>query len=278
MPEIYRKQDAHHWPRQGVLLFLLPLPVAATLVVALSRGNGALIFGSGIALGLLVAGAILNRSGLRAEAEFHRRKIATAPRTPRKTLAAVLVAAGTAATSLLAAGQGLWVAGSFAGLAFLGAVLAYGRDPRGAKGDVGGAHGYSVEEIIATVEEAEGKLAAIDAASRGIPNLELTERLQRITSKGREILQTLQDDPGDIRRARKFLVVYLDGARNVTEGYAKTRPDENQAELADNFRKVLETIETVFTEQHEKLQQDDLFDLDVQIEVLTKQLEREGVI
>ncbi len=82
----------------------------------------------------------------------------------------------------------------------------------------------------------------------------------------------------DLRRARKFLNVYLDGAHKVTEGYAKTHARVAAPELDDNFRRVLITIEEVFQEQQQKLLETDITDLDVQIEVLTTQLKREGVI
>ena len=41
---------------------------------------------------------------------------------------------------------------------------------------------------------------------------------------------------------------------------------------------VLETIESVFQEQHQKLLEEDVFDLDVKIEVLNTQLKREGIL
>jgi hypothetical protein len=41
---------------------------------------------------------------------------------------------------------------------------------------------------------------------------------------------------------------------------------------------VLDSIETVFKEQKEKLLEEDLFDLDVQMEVLATQLKNEGVV
>jgi len=41
---------------------------------------------------------------------------------------------------------------------------------------------------------------------------------------------------------------------------------------------VLDSIETVFQEQKDKLLEEDLFDLDVQIEVLAKQLKHEGIV
>jgi hypothetical protein len=48
--------------------------------------------------------------------------------------------------------------------------------------------------------------------------------------------------------------------------------------LEQNFRNVLETIESTFQEQHQKLLEEDLFDLDVKIEVLNTQLKREGIL
>jgi hypothetical protein len=81
-----------------------------------------------------------------------------------------------------------------------------------------------------------------------------------------------------LRRARKFLNVYLDGAQKVTEGYAKTHARVAAPDLDDNFRRVLVTIEEVFQEQQQKLLETDITDLDVQIEVLATQLKREGVI
>ena len=47
--------------------------------------------------------------------------------------------------------------------------------------------------------------------------------------------------------------------------------------LAENFRHVLDTIERVFAEQEDVLKRNETMDLEVQIEVLRTQLEREGV-
>ena len=47
--------------------------------------------------------------------------------------------------------------------------------------------------------------------------------------------------------------------------------------LCGNFRRVLDSIEQVFAQQQAKLLEDDALDLDVQIEVLQKQLQQERV-
>ncbi|NNF17619.1 MAG: 5-bromo-4-chloroindolyl phosphate hydrolysis protein [Gammaproteobacteria bacterium] len=277
MAEPYTRETAGYWASQGVLLFVLPLPLLWVVLTTLINGQSGRLMFSLIALALLWLGAILNRNGLQAERSFRRQKIATAPATPKKTLGAVLVGLGTFVTMTALVGNGL-VVGAIAGaLATFGAILHYGTDPRGSKGVKAATHGFSTAEIVAALSDANDKIAAIDLAGRKIPNTELGQRLQRITAKARDIIAAIEEDPGDLRRARKFLNTYLDGARKVTEGYATTHQNDSGGELESNFRNVLETIETTFSEQHEKLLQDDVFDLDVQIEVLKIQLEKEGV-
>jgi hypothetical protein len=72
-------------------------------------------------------------------------------------------------------------------------------------------------------------------------------------------------------------VTYLDGTRDVVTKYAAQQRDLKDTELAENLRRVLETIEQVFNEQEEILKKDEALDLEVKIEVLETQLKREGV-
>jgi hypothetical protein len=101
--------------------------------------------------------------------------------------------------------------------------------------------------------------------------------MQRITDQARVVLGQLETDPKDLPRARRFLVTYLDGTRDVVAKYAAQQHDLADTPLAENFRRVLTTIEQVFKEQEEVLKQDDKTDLEIQIEVLETQLKREGV-
>ena len=93
----------------------------------------------------------------------------------------------------------------------------------------------------------------------------------------RQTAWLVEENPRDLRRARKFLNVYLTGAQRVSEGYARTHRRAGSEELESDFRDVLSTIENVFEEQRRKLLAKDALDVDVQIEVLARQLEREGV-
>jgi len=158
----------------------------------------------------------------------------------------------------------------------IGAVFTYGTDPSRNAPDMS-AVGVTSEEVLEILDEADQKILAIEAARDRIHNVEMKDRLKKIVTGVREITDIVEDDPRDLRRARKFLRTYLDGAQRVTEGYADTHKYGDDGELENNFRNVLDTIETVIEEQKGKLLENNLTELDVQIEVLQMQLEKEGV-
>ncbi|MEM9056757.1 MAG: 5-bromo-4-chloroindolyl phosphate hydrolysis family protein [Pseudomonadota bacterium] len=278
MPEVYKKPPGPALSTSGLMLYLLALPLLPAIGIALVRGSFPHALSLGAAFALLLAGARCVRKGLAAEKDFERRKIAKPPALPLKSIGAVLVGVATAVTSYFAAHNSPAFAALVGVLATAGSYLAYGADPRRAKLADTGEFGPSTEQVIAQLATAERKIEAIEAANRAIANSELSRRLRNITRLARRIVATIEEDPRDIRRARKFLNVYLDGARSVTEGYAKTHKKSTSEELEANFRNVLATIEDVFTEQQAKLLENNELDLDVQIEVLATQLKREGVV
>ena len=277
MAERYRLPSGEFPSTRGFLMFLLPLPVLAAAIIALARGQLGPLIGDAAGYALFLSGALLLRRGLLTEGDYERRRVAKAP-WPLKTLGSGLIAVATGVTAWLGAGHHPATGGAFGLAALLGCYLTYGFDPRAAK-RLTDRDGVDVtEQVVQALAEAERAIAAIDQAGRDIRNAELNARLRRITQLAREILKLIEEDPRDLRRARKFLNVYLDGAQKVTEGYAKTHTRVAAPELDDNFRRVLVTIEEVFQEQQQKLLETDITDLDVQIEVLTTQLKREGVI
>ena len=275
-PKRFTKNKTAPFPIKGILLFFLPLAVVPATVKAFSHGNlwGIIVNAGGY--GLFLLGAWLLRQGLVAETKYHQEKVTRKP-TPLKLLAAVCIALATGLVSWLGAGHSFLLAIAFGSGAFLGMYLAYGFDPIKDK-MVTGNHGYTTDEVRQTIDEAEVTISSIEQSAREIRNFEFTKRIRRICEIARDILTMLEEDPGDIRRARKFLNIYLDGAQKVTEGYAKTHQHQPSQKLEQNFHNVLETIETVFDEQKDNLLANDVFDLDVQMEVLATQLRKEGVL
>jgi 5-bromo-4-chloroindolyl phosphate hydrolysis protein len=262
------------WSPRGLLLYLLPLPLLPALAVSLLRGDFARIVGDLAALGACWGAAVLTRAGLRAEALYRHRRIARRP-PPRRLAAAALLGAGVAVGAHLAVGHdwplaALLGAGSVAGFA-----LAYGIDPLRAKRVPAGL-GIPSEDVLRTLEEADARIARIEATSRRIGDVDLSARLGRIAQAARSVVDLLEEDPRDLRRARRFLQVYLSGTEQVTERYARKRSAPAAAELDGRFRSVLQTVEQVFEDQRRHLLEDDTLDLDVQIEVLSRQLALEA--
>jgi len=262
---------------KGLLLYFLPLAAIPATVIAFGKGHLLGIFANGGSYALYLLAAILLRRGLVEEAKYHNKRISKPPKWSFKTYAAILVAIATTLIARLGANYTVLVSIAFGAGSLLGMYLTYGFDPRQEKMLAGG-HGYSAAEVTETINTAEQIIAEIEHVNHRIHNIEFNNRIVRICDSARDVLEIIEQDPGDIRRARKFLNVYLDGARRVSEGYANTHEEMESDELEQNFRNVLLSIEKVFIEQKQILLENDFFDLDVQIEVLTAQLKREGIL
>jgi hypothetical protein len=270
-------------------LRILPITLVLPIAVSLAGGQPRQALSGVVAVALLLAASGLMRRGLAQAAAYEARSIAKAPR-PLKTIASLGVAASAFVFAQwgtdgglfgLGSGAGVLESGLFGLLGFIGSWLAYGPDPRRDKGvaaELAARSGLRTETVIAAIAEAEAKLDDIESAGAGLHSVELKARLRRIVDQGRLILQQLEHDPRDLSRARRFLVTYLDGTRDVVRKYVAQQRDVAETPLGESFRRVLTTIEQVFLEQEEVLKRHDALDLDVQIEVLETQLKREGVV
>lgn len=264
---------------RGWLLYLLPLPLLPATVVALASGHTVAALARAAAFALAMLAATLIRKGIRLDQEGKQRRF----KRRASTIPYRMIGAGVITLSMFILAYwgifndyGLIESVLFALATLLGTYLYYDFDPARKDPEVA-AVGITTEELIELLDEAEDRIASIERASKEIKNVEFKDRLRRIVREARAILDTIEEDPTDARRARKFLKVYLDGAKQVTEGYAKAHRNDANPVLEDNFRRVLTTIETVVAEQQEKLRENNVSDLDVNIEVLQMQLEKEGV-
>lgn len=268
-----RRRSGRRWP--AALLFVLPLPLLIKAIVSLWSGHVGMLLASGGAYVFFLVAALVVRQGLINEDAFDARPHGGSP-PPLKALGGALVGLATAFAAFAAAGQPMPGALAFGAIAALGYFLFYGPDPR-ARRLVAGDRGAEAD-VSAALREAYDRLDRIRQASLQIPSLEFKDRLANIIAGAQNVLKAIEDDPRDLRRARKFLNVYLDGAQRVTEQYARTHPQAKSVELEHNFRTLLVEMENICHEQHQKLIQHDVLDLDVQIEVLNTRLKQEGVV
>ncbi|HMB15375.1 MAG TPA: 5-bromo-4-chloroindolyl phosphate hydrolysis family protein [Pelovirga sp.] len=271
-----RRRAAALVPRKARLLWLLPLPLIPAAVIALGSGRLTAFLTNAGAYSLFVVGAILARRGFLQEVSQQQQKFQTSQRWPFKAIGGATVGLATALTAWAGAGHNLPVALAFGAGAFVAFVLLYGLDPRRQALVVPGRNA-TAQRVSAALEQAEQKILLIEQACGQLDQPELKQRLTSIVSLAREILTQIARDPRDLQRARKFLNTYLDGAQRVASGYAEAHVHDRAHQLEGNFRRVLVTIEEVFEQQHQRLLENDLRDLDVQMEVLQTQLKREGL-
>lgn len=91
------------------------------------------------------------------------------------------------------------------------------------------------------------------------------------------MIRTVEEDPRDLTGARKFLGVYLMGARDATVKFVdRYRRSKNNEARAD-YEALLGDLEQNFAARTEKMLLDDKSDMDIEIKVLRDRLQREGV-
>ncbi|MGR3322555.1 MAG: 5-bromo-4-chloroindolyl phosphate hydrolysis family protein [Pseudooceanicola sp.] len=253
------------------LLFLPPV-----ILAFFSIDEGAI----GLAMGLVGAGlwtlaAWLTREGLRAEAAYDERRIARRPALPRKILGSLCIGAGTALAATVAGGgplaAGLY--GVITGALHLGA---FGPDPLRDKG-ASGVDSFQQDRVARVVDEAEAHLTAMQSHIDRLRDRALSGRVASFRVTAQEMIATVENDPRDLTSARKFLGVYLMGARDATIKFADVYARNQSATARADYEALLSDLEKNFAARTEKLLLDDRSDLTVEIEVLRERLQREGV-
>ncbi len=253
------------------LLFVPPVVLAAT-----SLNDGALGLASGLAgAGMLLLGAWLLRDGLRAQAAFDERRVARKPAIPRKILAAAAAAIGVTLAALR--GDGNLLAALLYGLCAAALHLAaFGIDPLKSKG-MEGIDSFQQDRVARVVDEAETYLTEMQDAVRRAGDREVEARVERFRLKVSLLIRTVEEDPRDLTAARKYLGVYLMGARDAAVKFADITARGPDQGARDDFMLLLTDLEQSFGQKNEKLLLDSNADLTVEIEVLRDRLQRDGL-
>jgi hypothetical protein len=215
------------------------------------------------------------REGLKAEAAFAARKVARRPALPRKILAALLAGAGAA----LAAWKGEpgLLSAVIYGTAAAGLHLAaFGLDPLRDKGTEG-ADTFQQSRVARAVDEAEQSLVAMKDAALRARDRKVEARVEQFQSVARELFRTVEEDPRDLTAARKYLTVYLQGARDATVKFADIYARSQDAGARESYLALLDDLEQNFAARTRKMLVADRADLTIEIDVLRDRLQREGV-
>ena len=115
------------------------------------------------------------------------------------------------------------------------------------------------------------------AAADRIGDRNVTARVDRFMNTARTMFRTVEDDPRDLTAARKYLGVYLMGARDATIKFADIWIRSKDQRARADYEALLNDLETNFDARTKLLLSDDKTDLDIEIDVLRDRLNREGL-
>ncbi len=256
--------------KQGHFLYIFLAPLFLAIILALLQRDILSFVFNIIAFGLFFATAKINSIGLSNEYEYHTKTLTKAPKTPFKTIAGLLLGLSTLFTSTVAGGGSILTGAFLAVVSTVGYYLYYGTDPREDKIDNIG--DISAQFVIETLSEARAKLSSIETDISYITDAKLYSELKIATNKGYEIIDTIEEDPKDLRVARKFIIVYIEGIKKVTQSYTSIDEEEITDETKEKLSNLLLDIEERFEKEIKRLKKNNQFDLDVNIEVLQKQI------
>ncbi|MGO4907669.1 5-bromo-4-chloroindolyl phosphate hydrolysis family protein [Pseudorhodobacter sp. W20_MBD10_FR17] len=248
------------------LLFFLPIPF---LWKAFFGDPVTLILGL-FAAALMLLGAWMTREGLFAQEAYEARSIARRPALPRKVIGAMLIGAGLGC-GVLMSGQGSVIAAALATLATFLHLGAFGFDPLANKG-VDGLDDFQTDRVAKAVDTGEAHLKAMKDAILRARDRQLEGRVDHFADTARALFRTVENDPRDLTAARKYLGIYLQGAREATVKFVDLYAQSRDAKMRADYDALLTDLDTNFASRTTALLADNHTDLNVEIEVLRERL------
>lgn len=224
---------------------------------------------------LMMMSAWLTREGVIAHDAYDQRRVARRPAIPRKIFASVIMALALALAGMGSEGG---IATSVI-LAIVGGGLhltAFGIDPLSDKG-MEGMDEFQTDRVARAVEGAEEHLEAMSDAILRAKNRSVEARLETFQSHVRELLRAVENDPNSLSAVRRYMGVYLQGARDATVKFADLYQRSRDEEARVEYVALLDDLEENFMLRTETLIDSDREALDIEVEVLRERLEREGL-
>jgi len=243
------------------------------LPAAFTGSPRALLFGLA-ATALMLAAAFLTREGIKAHVAYDARKIARRPAFPRKLFGSALTGAALFAGGMMSHSGVIYPAlfGLVGGALHF---LTFGADPMRDKG-AEGVDTFQTDRVARAVDEAEKHLSAMRDAIQRAGDRQLEARVDRFTAAARGLFRMVEEDPRDLTAARKYLSVYLVGARDATVKFADLYARSRDAQARSDYLALLDDLETTFADRSRSLLTDSRSDLDVEISVLRDRLKTEA--
>ncbi len=135
--------------------------------------------------------------------------------------------------------------------------------------------------IDALIEEGRKQLDNLKAANAAIPEADISQKLERMTKAGEQILQVLEKDTSQAQAVRRFMNYYLPTADKLMANYRLMRETKNPGENIERAMKAVENslgmIADAFEKQFDNLYKDRTLDVETDIDVLETMMASDGL-
>ncbi len=256
--------------KRATLIYIFLLPMFVSTILELFNSNYLPFLTKLVGFALLVGSAKLIDRGLNNEFIYNSANLAIAPKIKYKLIGSISLVIALIFISILTTNINPINSIFSSIIGGVGAFLYYGKDPTIDK--LPKDKGVNYQKILDSLSKAKDKLNYIDKEQEKIEDIELKSAIKSTTAKAHEILKTIEDDPKDITIVRKFMVVYLDGVKDVIAQYNSIDKELLDSEYRLRLINLLKDATTRFDSELERLKSNEIFDLDVQIDALKEQL------
>ncbi len=252
---------------------LLFVPAVVLIFTSISSGPMTLLLAL-VGAALLTFAAWFTREGLKAEAEYNARRVARRPSIPRKMIASIATGLGVSLAAYT--GDSGLIGSVLYGVVALGLHgVAFGIDPLKDK-RMEGIDTFQQDRVARVVDQADASLSAMKDHIERLEDRDLTARVAAFSATARKMARTVEEDPRDLTRARKYLGVYLEGARDATIKFVDLYSRKSDPSVRSDYVALLDDLQENFAARTDKMMVDDRTDMDIEIKVLRDRLQRDG--
>lgn len=280
-PEALLRQ-AQHFVKTKLMLrtramFFVPIPLLFMGLYSAVTGSAIEMLGRFGGLALFLAAAWLLLEGQKAQHAYEAREVAKPPAIPRKLFASITTGLAVAVTGLFGFEPLMNEPLTTTVYAVMAAVLhsiSFGLDPMRAKG-LAGYSKQEAERLLAALERGERLLDETLGAAATFPDRRLQQKVAQMVEQARAVFRAIEKDPRDLPRARKFMAVYLQGARDATVKLAQLKAHSPQPQDYADYERLLADLQQQFLRQQQNLLRSDRSELDVEVEVLRERIKQD---
>lgn len=274
MPQEYQHhKSSGQFSVQGILLYILPAPLIVKLFISIVWFNLSKIAFTAAALFFFYSAAHLTRTSLLRlrETPQHRQNSIK----DNRYWGAIYVAVGVLILMLMI--RRPWVVSLFmTGCAFVGYWWTYGLPQKATKrllddDSMPKATREAIQQAYTDLEE----IATLGQQLSEEQDTVLAETLDKVIEQSYVIMDLLVKTPEDVGRARRFLNVYINRIKEILQQYLKLAKHGKAEHLRQRLIETLAAAEKAFREKKSQLLDDDIFKLDIQLEVLDEQIKHE---